>query len=147
MYDTILVPTDGSDPATVAADHALDLAAATGAAVHVLSVVDAAELGLTTPSDVALEEVRSGVRSEAERAVAEVADQADRRGVPVTTAVRVGSPHREILDAGTEVGADLVVMGTHGRTGLAHALLGSTAERVVRQSRVPVLTVRAGEQA
>lgn len=145
MYATILVPTDGSAPATAAAEHALDLAAATGAAVHLLSVVDTADLGLTTPPDIELEEVRSSIRSAAERAVADLADRADERGIGATTAIRVGDPSQEILDAGEAMGADLVVMGTHGRTGLAHVLLGSTAERVVRRATVPVLTVRDSE--
>lgn len=145
MYDTVLVPTDGSAPATVAAEHALDLAAATGAPVHPLSVVDATDLGLTTTADLELEEVRSSARSAAEQAVADLADRADERGVAATTAVRVGDPPREILDASETMEADLVVMGTHGRTGLAHVLLGSTAERVVRRATVPVLTVRDDE--
>lgn len=145
MYDTILVPTDGSDPATRAAEHALDLATATGASVAVLSVVDAADLALTEPPDVDLEEVRSSARSAAQLAVDAVADRAGECGVATMTDVRVGTPHREILDAVAATDAELVVMGTHGRTGLPHALLGSTTERVVRRATVPVLTVRAGE--
>lgn len=61
--------------------------------------------------------------------------------------VKLGSPAEEILAAAAEIHADLVVMGTHGRRGIAHAMIGSVAERVVRLSRVPVLTVRSGGAA
>jgi nucleotide-binding universal stress UspA family protein len=56
--------------------------------------------------------------------------------------VREGMPRAAILDVAREVGADLIVMGTHGRTGLTHVVFGSVAEHVVRHSRIPVLTVR-----
>ena len=54
----------------------------------------------------------------------------------------VGAPFKVILDMGGKVNADLIVMGTHGRTGIEHVIVGSTAERVVRRSKIPVLTVR-----
>jgi nucleotide-binding universal stress UspA family protein len=57
--------------------------------------------------------------------------------------LREGTPVEEILNAARETSADLIVMGTHGRTGLPHVLLGSVAERVVRSAQCPVLTVRA----
>jgi nucleotide-binding universal stress UspA family protein len=56
--------------------------------------------------------------------------------------VRVGSPWEQILEAAREIGADLVVVGTHGRRGVSHVIMGSVAERVVRLSHLPVLTVR-----
>ena len=62
--------------------------------------------------------------------------------VPATTLVRVGEPAREIVAAAAELGADLIIISTHGRTGLAHVLLGSTTERVVRHAACPVLVVR-----
>jgi nucleotide-binding universal stress UspA family protein len=83
-------------------------------------------------------------RERAERAVAQAADILS--GVATTTAVAEGIPHEEILARAGEV--DAVVMGTHGRTGLDHYLIGSVAERVVRRSPTPVMTVRidgAGE--
>jgi universal stress protein A len=58
---------------------------------------------------------------------------------------RMGRAHSEIPDTAKALGADLIVMGTHGYTGLKHMLLGSTAERVVRQAPCPVLTVRPGK--
>lgn len=140
MYETILVPTDGSDAAERALDPALTLAAP-GATVHVLSVVDAADLGLTTPTDADLEEIRSGIRTASERAVERLAERARAAGVAAETDVRVGVPHEVVRAVADERGVDLVAMGTHGRSGLAHALLGSTTERVLRRSSVPVLVV------
>jgi nucleotide-binding universal stress UspA family protein len=58
------------------------------------------------------------------------------------TRIREGSPRTGVLDTARDVGADLIVMGTHGRSGLAHIFFGSVAEHVVRQSQIPVLTVR-----
>ncbi|EMA00388.1 universal stress protein [Haloferax denitrificans] len=142
MYDTVFVPTDGSARSRAAARRAIDLASAYGAAIHVLAVVDVGDLGLWTAADVPVERVRTSLRDAAEMAVEEVASLAGDAGVDCETEIRIGVPYREILDAVAEADADLVVMATHGRTGLEHAILGSTTERVVRLAEVPVLTVR-----
>jgi nucleotide-binding universal stress UspA family protein len=60
--------------------------------------------------------------------------------------VGIGNPAHEIIEVAAKGGYDLIVMGTHGRGGLAHAILGSVAEKVVRRSRIPVLTVRSAEE-
>jgi nucleotide-binding universal stress UspA family protein len=62
--------------------------------------------------------------------------------INITTVTYTGFPHVEIINSAKEVNADMIVMGTHGRTGLSHVLLGSVAERVIRTSDIPVLTVR-----
>ncbi|KAB1191997.1 universal stress protein [Haloferax sp. MBLA0076] len=142
MYDSVLVPTDGSARSLAAARRAIDIADTYDATIRVLSVIDSSDLGLWTAADVPVERVQASLRDAAEMAVEEIASLADDAGLPCETAVRIGVPHREILDYAEEVGADLVVMATHGRTGLEHAILGSTTERVVRLSEVPVLTVR-----
>ena len=63
--------------------------------------------------------------------------------ISTTTHAVVGTAFQKILETGAKVNADLVVMGTHGRTGVEHVIVGSTAERVVRRSKIPVLTVRS----
>lgn len=75
--------------------------------------------------------------------------EAKRRGATKVSSVKaMGTPHEEIVRHATECGADVVVMGTHGRTALKHVLLGSVAEKVVRYADCPVLTIRArGRQA
>jgi len=142
MYDTILVPTDGSEPAGAAVAHAVDLAASSGATLHALSVVDSAAYASL---DVSSEQVLEGLEARAGAATETIAETAADAGVEAVTEVSVGSPHEQITDYAEAVDADLIVMGTHGRTGLDRVLLGSVTERVVRAAPCPVLTVRAAE--
>ncbi|MFA1611191.1 universal stress protein [Halobellus rubicundus] len=137
----ILVPIDGRESALPALDHAVSLADETGASVHLLAVVD--PYGLSSVTE------RTEVEADLEDAVADAAARVQDAGVAVRTAVESGFPHEEILEYVDREGIDLVAMGTHGRTGLDRYLLGSVAEKVVRLSPVPVLTVRpdaAGER-
>jgi len=133
MFEDILVPTDGSDCAAAAVEYAAELAARYGARVYVLSVVDSRAFD-DMPH-------RETVEAAAEETVAGVRDDLADAGVTAETAVRVGIPHREVLDYADENEIDLVAMGTHGRTGVERYLLGSVTEKVVRLSDVPVLTV------
>lgn len=142
MFDRILVPTDGSDPAQSAVDMALDLADAHGATLHALFIVD-------QPTSVSgfgegysgLDNLLDALEAEAHRVTDDIAEQASARGIETTTAVRRGNPHDDILAYATEQDVDVIVMGTHGRTGVKRALLGSVTENVVRHSEIPVLTV------
>ncbi|MFC5134850.1 MULTISPECIES: universal stress protein [Haloferacaceae] len=146
LYDRVLVPTDGSPKGKRAVEHALALAAVHDAAVHALYVVDTASYAGT-----GMEATWTGIdemlREDADEAVAQVAALAEGTDVAVETSVVEGSPGREIVRHATDAGCDLIVMGTHGRGGIDRLLLGSVAERVVRRSPVPVLTVRLGEEA
>ena len=138
MYDAILCPTDGSDGSDAAVEHACYLADLADARIHALFVVDELVAG-ADEWDIVVE--RGEARGE--RAVEAVAATAAERGVPVEKHLRRGRPHEEILDAVAAYDADLVVMGTNGRTGIGRFLAaGSVAERVVRHSEVPVLTAR-----
>lgn len=74
-------------------------------------------------------------------ATSDIAARAKDRGIEATAAVRRGNPHDDILSYAEENGIDVIVMGTHGRTGVKRALLGSVTEDVVRHSEIPVLTV------
>jgi nucleotide-binding universal stress UspA family protein len=149
MYDHILYPTDGSKGAKAALDNCRDLAETYGATVHVLYVAENrethgfagdVEVTGTGGSESEDDEVRTRVREYGTALVAEIADQLG--GVDTRTEVREGTPHEVILDYADEHDIDIIVMGTHGRTGLSRYLLGSVAERVVRMSDVPVLTAR-----
>ncbi|SFR44034.1 universal stress protein [Halogeometricum limi] len=142
MYDRILVPTDGSDCAAVAIEHALELARRYEAEVHVLFVVDV-RMGGQGNWAVDADNVFEAIREHGESVVEGVAEKVREADVPVTTTVVTGTPATEICDYADEERCDLVVMGTHGRSGLSRYLLGSVAERVVRQSDAPVMTVRA----
>ncbi|MFB6072747.1 MAG: universal stress protein [Halobacterium sp.] len=143
-YERILVPTDGSDATREAVEHAIDLAAEHGADVHALYVVNSASFaGL--PMDSSWESVSSMLSEEGAAALDEVEGLADDRGVPFERALVDGNPSREIVRYAEDEGCDLIVMGTHGRGGIDRLLLGSVAEKVVRSSTVPVLTVRVSE--
>ncbi|WP_436925515.1 universal stress protein [Halosimplex amylolyticum] len=137
-YENVLVPTDGSDAATHAAEHTLSVAAALDATVHVLSVVDDTALGLN------LRSTTSGTESEqaATDAVATVVSEAESRGVSNTVRhVEHGTPVEEILDCIESNDVHAVGMGTKGRRGAERVLLGSVAEKTVRSAPVPVITV------
>jgi nucleotide-binding universal stress UspA family protein len=144
MYDDILLPTDGSDGIESVAEHAGWLARQSGATVHVLSIADTRNRFESPSSGLAADAWTEGERDRAEAAVDDaVAILPD--DVTVDRVVETGVPHATILEYAADSDVDVVVMGTHGRTGLDHYLIGSVAERVVRQSPVPVLTVRVGE--
>ncbi|GAB3031295.1 universal stress protein [Natronobiforma cellulositropha] len=141
MYSRILLPTDGSETTDRAFDHAVDLAKTYGADLHVLYVIDATVFANDVETGTIVEEFESV----GDRVVERVARRARDAGVePTTTAVVRGTPHQRILEYAAEFDVDVVVMGTHGRTGLDRYLLGSVTEKVVRLSDVPVLTVRHG---
>lgn len=139
-YEHVLVPTDGSEGATAAAQHGVDLAAACGATVHAVSVVDERAIVGTVGS----EQLRDTIRERCERAVTSVEGAASAVGLEdVRTTVLEGTPHRALGEYVRGQDVDVVVMGTHGRSGVDRLLLGSVAERMLRTSPVPVLTVRS----
>jgi len=144
MYDRILVPTDGSDQQAVVSQ-ALDLAELADATVHALYVVDEKALNYQ-PSESGREETRSARREEGEEATRRIAESGDERGVEVVTAIEEGSPAETIVSYADEADADVLVMGTHGRSGVDRYVLGSVTEQVVRTSEVPVLTVNLARQ-
>lgn len=138
MYDRILLPTDGSEGTDRAVDEAIDLAAETGAELHVLFVIEDLPYAPEMTED-RLEMHLRGIGEEATEAIRERAEEA---GVTVQTAIEDGTPHLEILEYVDREAIELVIMGTHGRSGLDKYLLGSVTERVVRSADVPILTVR-----
>lgn len=136
MYEDVLIPTDGSEAVEPAIERGIELAERYGATVHGLYVVQP----LYTVED-GFARVHDAMESVGREALSALQDRAEAVGVDCVTTVRTGTPHREILDYVADPGVDLVVMGTHGRTGLERYVVGSVAERVVRRSPVPVMTV------
>lgn len=136
IYEDVLVATDGSDGAMVAAEQAIDIAEMYGATVHALYVVDT--------NTYAYEDVPRSIvgilKESGNAALDEIAEMGRERGVDVETPVREGRPSRELLDYADENDVDLVTLGAHGLTSEVH--LGSTTERVIRTSRLPTLSVR-----
>ncbi|MFB6170085.1 MAG: universal stress protein [Haloarculaceae archaeon] len=140
MYETILVPTDGSEAARRAATEAFDIAAETGATVHLVYVVDEGATSVLF-GGARLSDVLETLTEEGEEAVAALEAEADERGVDaVGDVVRGVSVAEAIDDYAERVEADLVVMSSHGRHGVEH-VLGSTTERTLARAAVPVLVV------
>jgi nucleotide-binding universal stress UspA family protein len=143
-YRSLLVATDGSACAEAALDAGIDLAESYGATLHLLSVVDITSLGVDIHSTIQVEELER----QAEADVEEARETAASAGVDTVRAVEHGTAvHRVIGGYAEENGVDLVVMGTHGRSGLDRVLLGSVAEKTVRTAPVPVMTVSVREEA
>lgn len=138
----VLCPVDFSEPSENALDYAIDFAAKFGAEVHLVHVYQLPVYALPDGAMMAGPEFTTKVTSELQKALQELADR--KRGEStIETHLVEGIPYKEIVRLSGELGADLVVMGTHGRTGIKHLLLGSVAERVVRSSEIPVITVPA----
>ncbi len=145
LVTKILCPTDFSDPANRAIEYALQLATLFGASITLLHVVQPTVYPLRNLASVAgFPNLRDEIRKSVDQELASLRQKIGGK-VAITAMVREGVPHDQILAAGEELGCDLIVMATHGHTGLKHMLLGSTAERVVRLAPMPVLTVRSRE--
>jgi len=138
MYDNVLIPTDGSDQAERAVSHGLDLAEAVGAKVHALYVVETeATYILTVGLD---DDEMAEYREYGEETVADVVERAEKRGIEGTGVIRAGRISEEIVEYATENDIDNVVMGGQGQ-GAIERYLGSTAEKVLRMSSVPVIVI------
>ena len=138
----ILFATDFSEASAGAAEQAIYLAGLTGANLHVLHVIDelAESQRVMVPSE-AFQTLQKEVELQAFKDLESFCRKVPQTIVTTSHAV-IGKPFQKILETATEVAADLIVVGTHGRTGIEHVIVGSTAERIVRRSSVPVLTVR-----
>jgi nucleotide-binding universal stress UspA family protein len=139
----ILLPTDFSEFSVKARDYACEFAAQFNAELHVLHVLDIQEsatpdfsMGLALPGRI------KESRENAEQALQGFLDPEWAKDRSVVRATAEGPPFLEIIRYAKQENIDLIVMGTHGRSGLVHVLLGSVAERVVRKAPCPVLTVR-----
>ncbi|PSP83985.1 universal stress protein [Halobacteriales archaeon QS_1_68_17] len=147
MYDTILIPTDGSKEAARAAEHGVELAAAFDATVHALYVIKLPGAPRTVYVRDDGEEMRAEYEAHGQEVTGDLCEQAAAAGVDCVAATRTGSIHEEIVDYADEEGIDLIVMCSTYR-GTIGGLLGSISERVVRTATVPVTTLRMeGEEA
>ena len=145
LFKKILVATDGSSCSRTAVSYGVHLAKLAGAGLIAVYVVDLKTgcgleqcISITTPKAAALMKLHQ----RGERAVKYVEDVASKEGVSVDKRVVEGHPAEEIIKLARDESVDLIVMGTLGLSGIKKYLLGSTADKVVRHSRVPVMTVR-----
>jgi nucleotide-binding universal stress UspA family protein len=138
---TILVPTDYSPTSEAALTYAIDLARLVGATVHVLHAYEIPVYGAPDTAFIAPPETMAAIKVAAKKGLDTAIAKFQSGGVPLEGHLAEGRAWEAIHDTAAQVGADLIVIGTHGRRGIARALLGSVAEKVVRSSKVPVLTV------
>lgn len=141
-FQRILIPTDGSPTSEHAVEVALDMAETMGATVTGLYVMDASAYA-TLPGDVEWGSIREILQKESEETLDTLEERCSTRDLACERDVREGHPAQEIIEASRD--HDLVVMGTHGRSGIRHLLMGSVTEKVIRHAPVPVLVVRAPE--
>ncbi len=145
MFTKILLPTDFSACSTEAAGVARSLAERFGSRIVVLHVLDEpATLDPMFRGDIPLEMLRSRMENYARENMDAFLTRCFSGFESFDTILASGIPYREIIGKAREVAADLIVIGTHGRTGVEHVIFGSTAEKVVRMSPCPVLSVRQG---
>jgi nucleotide-binding universal stress UspA family protein len=147
QFKTILVPTDFEPASDVAIETAIQLATAFGGSIRLVNSYEipmGASLGAPVAPFVDYTPMLERISREALDAQS---SKYKTKFAAIDTVLRCGVPWREILAAAEEHHADVIVMGTHGRHGLPHALLGSVAEKIVRLSPIPVLTVRAAPKS
>ena len=142
LFQKILVATDFSENSEVALDFAVHLGKHLDSRITVLHVVQTlAHYPLFFSGVITEADLRREMGREAEEKLAELAKKKHREQLAIETRVRFGDPYEEIIGEAEKLQVDLVLMGTHGRTGISRALIGSVAERVVRKAAFPVLTV------
>jgi nucleotide-binding universal stress UspA family protein len=144
-FKKILVPIDFDETSDRALDHALALAGELGAKVTVVHVYSLPVYSPPDGSYIPAVELSTAVEAGARRQLDELVHARRAAGATLEASLRSGRAADEICEAARETGADLIVMGTHGRGLVGRALLGSVAQSVVRLSPVPVLTVGSGE--
>jgi len=145
----VLCPVDLSPDASHAAEEAAALAKSLGAELLLLHVMSEPSLAfgepLLAPGDATsftLPVLADDYRREMDSRLTRLGNKLRAQGLSVSTLLMRGTPHEAITSAADQEHADLIVMSTHGRSGLSHLLLGSVTERVVRTAKVPVMTLR-----
>jgi len=144
VFSKLLVPVDGSEPSSAAVRLAVDVARRYGGEIVLCHVLDIASIvalsgSMTMDPSIAVE----AQRSLGEELLKATAAEVGAKGVPVSAEFLEGEVVAQILDLARAKGVDAIVMGSHGRSGIARALLGSKTEGVLRRSPIPVLVAPA----
>ena len=140
MFEKILVATDGSEHGYRAARVALELGKISGGKVTAIYVADTVKTS-HLPDDMLLFSIRELLLKEGKEALKQVESLSQEKGVAFESVVVEGNPGSEIISYAESAGMDIIILGAVGRTGLDKFLLGSVAEKVVRNSKIPVLTI------
>ena len=147
MVQHILVPTDFSAYADHALEYAIELATTLQARLTLLHVFHLSSLAVGDMSPAVFSATLQAMETNAKQRTQTALDCIHQAGLQGDSAIVEGIPFQTIIDTANDKGIDLIVMGTHGRTGLTHALVGSVAEKVVRLAPCPVLVTRGTTEA
>jgi nucleotide-binding universal stress UspA family protein len=139
----ILVPTDFTETSEHALEWAIQMASRLGSAITVMHAYELPIVGLPDATIIPSGDIAARIAEAAHRALDKTLERHKDSGVPIAAVLREGVPWQAINHVADEIHADLVVLGTHGRKGIARALLGSTAEKVVRSAHHAVTTIHA----
>ena len=142
MFRKILVAIDGSEPASRALEAAIEEAGAWNAKVHVVYVVESG-LFSSLPMDNTLEVIYSVLQKEGEEILESARKKADAAGISLTTHLRQGHAGSQIVSLAEELGADLIILGSYGKSGVDRLLLGSVTDYVVQNSPITTTVVRS----
>jgi nucleotide-binding universal stress UspA family protein len=141
MYKKIILAADGSEASTNAVKHAVALAKnckGTLIAVYVITPIDVTDIETFKP-----ETLYHGLKKEGEKILSEIKERAEKEGVEVQTRIEDGIPDEKICEVAGDSDADIIIMGSHGRTGFGKVFIGSVTERVISKEKCrPVLVVR-----
>ncbi|HET6280163.1 MAG TPA: universal stress protein [Polyangia bacterium] len=142
MVKRILIPMDFSESSTAAVEVAISYARAFKASIQLLHVLADPTYVLPAPLEVVTLPIdMERINAEVEKRMASEVERIRALDVSCESATLMGRPHTEIVEHAKKIGADLIAMGTHGRSGLSHAIMGSVAERVLHRAPCPVLVV------
>ncbi len=142
-YNRILIPTDGSEGSREVIDRGLSLARMLGAKVRILFVVDTSTFR-DIPPDELITTLRGHMEAKGNEILDEIETKGEDMGVDVEKSVVNGPPDEMIIEESKD--SDLIVIGTHGRSGLSRLLVGSTTDRVIRKAKCPVMVMKIEEE-
>ncbi|MEC4676987.1 MAG: universal stress protein [Nitrospirota bacterium] len=140
LFNKVVLAVDGSDISRNAVKYAIELAKqsnGTVVAIHVIPPIDVMDIETFRP-----EKILEGLKEEGKKILSEVDELAVKAGVKVQTSIESGVPFEKICSVAETLGCDLIIMGSHGRTGIGKVLIGSVTERVISRATCPVLVVR-----
>ncbi len=146
-FKNILVPVDFTETSTKALDYAMELAKRFESKVTILHAYEVPVFGFPDGALIATADITGRISNAAQQSLAALVDARKSAGLTVEGVLRNGVTYDEINALADEISADLIVIGTHGRRGLARALLGSVAENVIRTAKVPVLTIHGPRES
>ncbi|MAT58545.1 MAG: universal stress protein UspA [Ignavibacteriae bacterium] len=143
----MIVPTDLSKVSLSAFNYAKSIAIQWNAKIHILSVIDPQPAILTLQSNEQSEQdYLSGLKTKIEEELNEIKTELiNSDDLDIESVIKIGKDYEEIVKYSNEISADLIVIATHGRTGVLHTLLGSVAEKVIRYAKCPVLVTTPTE--